>query len=217
MEPIFQIARAVLGGGLHERAAEVAQDEEREFVVGEAEFGAVSHQQFAQGSLQCGGVIRLGFLIAWKVARKNADERRVCAVGPGNVISRGGGFRVCFWGMTRLHLRKSILTAILLVGTVASFWLDWRENHLFIPHWHPHAKFHGGLFLFTLAGISATGLWVLWRKSAEPEVAVRMVALLALAYWTPLLYVNALVPGSSLWRVNRGTSRSGGGMFIISM
>ncbi len=101
--------------------------------------------------------------------------------------------------MNRPSLGKYLLTAVLVIGTVASFLLDWKENHLLNPLWHPHARFHGGLLLFMLAGTSAIGVWLLWRKSAEPYLAAKTAALLALSFWTPLFYVNSLVPGSSLW------------------
>ena len=101
--------------------------------------------------------------------------------------------------MNRIQLSRTLLSALLLVSTAASFLLDWQPNHLLNPAWPPHARFHGGLLLFTLAGVAATALWLLWRRSAEPVVAIRAAALLLLAYWTPLFYVNSLVPGSSLW------------------
>ena len=101
--------------------------------------------------------------------------------------------------MNRLHLSRALLSGLLIVSTAASFLLDWKPNHLLNPAWHPHARFHGGLLLFTLAGVSLTALWLLWRRSREPVVAIRAATLLLLAYWTPLFYVNSLVPGSSLW------------------
>jgi len=100
--------------------------------------------------------------------------------------------------MTRLNLSRSLLSGLLITGTVASFILDWRENHLLNPAWHPHARFHGGLLLFTLAGISTTALWLLWRTSREPLVAIRAATFLLLASWTPLFYVNSLVPAHRL-------------------
>lgn len=101
--------------------------------------------------------------------------------------------------MNPVSLGKYLLTAVLIVGSVASFILDWKENHLLNPLWPPHARFHGGLLLFMLAGTSATGVWLLWRRSAEPYVAAKTATFLALSFWTPLFYVNSLVPGSSLW------------------
>jgi hypothetical protein len=106
--------------------------------------------------------------------------------------------------MTRIKLSRIMLTTVLIVSTVLAFILDWRGNHLLNPAWHPHARFHGGLLLFTLAGMAVIGIWVLWRHSLEPLFAVRVSASLVLAYWTPLFYVNALVPGSSLWAGDPG-------------
>jgi hypothetical protein len=91
------------------------------------------------------------------------------------------------------------MSVVLVVTTIASFVLDWSGNHLLNPLWHPHAKFHGALLLFMLAGVSATGLWMLWRPSREPEVAVRTTAMLSLAFWTPLFYITTLLPGSTSW------------------
>lgn len=47
--------------------------------------------------------------------------------------------------------------------------------------------------------MTATALWLLWRRSPEPLVAVKAASLLALSFWTTLFYVNSLVPDSSLW------------------
>jgi hypothetical protein len=101
--------------------------------------------------------------------------------------------------MTRYQFSRLFLSLLLLASTLASFLLDWKPNHLLNPEWHPHARFHGGLLLFTLAGLSGTALWLLWRRSLEPFVGIQAATFLLLAYWSPLFYVNALVPGSSLW------------------
>ena len=94
---------------------------------------------------------------------------------------------------------RLLLTAVLAVSAIASFALDWSSNHLLNPLWHPHARFHGALLLFMLAGVSATGIWLLWRKSKEPEVAVRAAALLSLSFWTPLFYITSVLPNSTSW------------------
>jgi hypothetical protein len=92
-----------------------------------------------------------------------------------------------------------VLTFELAATAIASFILDWSPNHLLNPLWHPHAKFHGALLLFTLAGVCGTGIWLLWRNSREPEIAVRAAAMLSLAFWTPLFYITTLLPGSTSW------------------
>src|ERR1041385_5150721 len=101
--------------------------------------------------------------------------------------------------MPRLLAGRIILTAVLATSTIASFFLDWSANHLLNPLWHPHSRFHGALLLFMLAGVSATGTWLMWRKSSEPELAVRTAAFLSLAFWTPLFYITSVLPGSTSW------------------
>ena len=91
------------------------------------------------------------------------------------------------------------MTVVQVGGAVLSFRLDWSRNHLLNPLWHPHARFHGALLLFMLAGVAATSVWSMWRRSSEPGLAVRQAALLSLAFWTPLFYITTLVPGSTSW------------------
>lgn len=101
--------------------------------------------------------------------------------------------------MTRPSMARLLLTLILLAGALSSFVLDWQRNHLLNPAWPPHAKFHGALLLFFLAGVSAMAIWLLWRKSSEPEVAFKVAAIVSASFWTPFFYVTELLPGSNLW------------------
>jgi hypothetical protein len=101
-----------------------------------------------------------------------------------------------------LGLARYILTAVLVSGALASFVLDWSANHLLNPAWHGHARFHGALLLFLLLGVSMTGVWLLWRDSKEPEVAVTAAALISASFWTPLFYIPSLLPGSTPWAGN---------------
>ncbi len=101
--------------------------------------------------------------------------------------------------MSRLQLARTLLTFNLIVGAISSFILDWSPNHLLHPAWHPHARFHGALLLFFLAGVSALGLWILWRTSQEPEFAIKVTALLSSCFWLPLFYIPFLLPSSSWW------------------
>ena len=101
--------------------------------------------------------------------------------------------------MNRLTLGKTVLTFVLVAGAILGFVLDWSPNHLLNPEWHPHARFHGALLLFLLSGVSATGVWLLWRRSAEPELAMKIVALISLSFWTPFFYITAVLPNSTLW------------------
>ena len=101
--------------------------------------------------------------------------------------------------MTRIRVAKVLMTFVLLGGSLLSFVLDWSPNHLLNPLWHPHARFHGALLLFLLAGVSITGTWLLWRESPEPQVAFRVAAALSVAYWTPLFYIPLVLPSSTWW------------------
>ena len=101
--------------------------------------------------------------------------------------------------MQRLRIARVLLTVILVGGAVAAFLLDWSSNHLLSPAWHPHAKFHAAQLLFLHAGVSLTGVWLLWRQSTEPHVAITAAALIAASFWTPLFYITSLLPGSSVW------------------
>ena len=101
--------------------------------------------------------------------------------------------------VAKVRVAKVLMTFVLLGGSLLSFVLDWSPNHLLNPLWHPHARFHGALLLFMLAGVSGTAIWLLWRKSSEPEVALRAAGLLALSFWTPLFYITSVLPGSTSW------------------
>ncbi len=80
-----------------------------------------------------------------------------------------------------------------------SFALDWSPNHLLNPEWHAHARFHGGVLLFFLAGTSASLLWLIWKGERGSAAAVRTAVGVMIAYWTPLFFVPLLLPGSSWW------------------
>jgi hypothetical protein len=101
--------------------------------------------------------------------------------------------------MKRISAARLLMTFLLATTAILSFVLDWSPNHLLNPLWHPHARFHGALLLFLLAGVAAAGIWLLWRNSAEPAVAVRMAGFLSLSFWTPLFYITSLLPGSTSW------------------
>src|SRR5437763_11662569 len=94
---------------------------------------------------------------------------------------------------------RILMSAVLLAQAILSFVLDWSSNHLLNPLWHPHARFHGALLLFLLSGVSATGVWLLWRQSREPEIAIQVAALISLSFWTPFFYITSLLPESTLW------------------
>jgi hypothetical protein len=100
--------------------------------------------------------------------------------------------------VNRGKLGRSIMSFVLVVGAVISTAVDWNATHLFNPNWHPHARFHGALFLMILDAMTVVALWLLWRRSKEPEIGLKVAALFVAAVWMPFLYIETLVPGSSL-------------------
>jgi len=116
--------------------------------------------------------------------------------------------------MDRMKLGKWMMTLVLVAQVVLGFALDWSPNHLLNPEWHGHARFHGALLLFLVGGVSATGVWLLWRQSKEPEVAIKVAGLISASFWTPFFYVTFLLPGSTLWAGDPGAvPHLGGSVF----
>jgi hypothetical protein len=116
--------------------------------------------------------------------------------------------------MARITSARILMTVVLLGGSILSFVLDWSPNHLLNPLWHPHARFHGALLLFLLAGVSALGTWLLWRRSPEPDLGFKVGLGIALAYWTPLFYIPFLLPSSTWWAGRPGAEPHVDGVLI---
>ena len=53
----------------------------------------------------------------------------------------------------------------------------------------------GSVIIWSIAAIT---IWLLWRRSTEPQLGVRVALLVQLALWTPYLFLTLLVPGTSL-------------------
>ena len=116
--------------------------------------------------------------------------------------------------MSRIKVAKSLMTFVLLGGSLLSFVLDWSPNHLLNPLWHPHARFHGALLLFLVSGVSMTATWLLWRRSKEPKVAFQVAVAVSVAYWTPLFYIPFLLPSSTWWAGRPGAEPRVDGMLV---
>jgi Family of unknown function (DUF6640) len=106
--------------------------------------------------------------------------------------------------MNRQNLAKIILTIVLGAGVISSFILDWAPNHLLHPAWPPHARFHGALLLFFLGGVSTMGVWLLWRKSQEPQLSIKVGSFISCCFWLPLFYIPYLLPSSTWWAGEAG-------------
>ncbi|WP_437776931.1 DUF6640 family protein [Sorangium sp. So ce1097] len=100
--------------------------------------------------------------------------------------------------MNRSTLGRVVLTFVLVSGAIVAVGVDWNETHLFNPAWHEHARFHGALMLLILCGVTVVGLWMVWRRSMEPQVGFNVAAWIVVIIWTPFFYITWLIPGTSL-------------------
>ena len=98
--------------------------------------------------------------------------------------------------MSKPKSAKILLSVLVVATTLVSIVADWNSSHVFNPDWSPHAKFHDIMLLTLLVGLMAILLWLLWRKSAEPEVAVKVTTAVLLTFWGSF-YLNYLIPGTS--------------------
>ena len=99
--------------------------------------------------------------------------------------------------MSRTTAGKAILTFVLGAIALINLLADWNKTHVFNPAWHPHARFHAAVMSLIVWAVSAIAIWLLWRRSVEPELGIKVAALLALTLWTPFLYADHLAAGSS--------------------
>jgi hypothetical protein len=99
--------------------------------------------------------------------------------------------------MTRTTAGKVILTFVLGAIALINFLADWNKTHVFNPAWHPHARFHAAVMSLVMWAVSAIAIWLLWRRSVEPHLGIKVAALLALSLWTPFFNADHLAAGSS--------------------
>ena len=101
--------------------------------------------------------------------------------------------------MSKTKAGKILLTFAVGVFAVANIFADWNKTHIFNPTWPPHARFHGADMSVIVWSAAAIAIWLLWRRSTEPAVGIKVAALISVALWSPFLYITLLVPGTSLW------------------
>ena len=93
--------------------------------------------------------------------------------------------------MSRKKLAKILLSVLVVVSTLVSVVVDWNSSHVFNPDWHPHGRFHDVMLLTLLIGLVPLLLWLLWRSSSEPEVAIKVTTAILVIFWGSF-YVNLL-------------------------
>jgi hypothetical protein len=58
---------------------------------------------------------------------------------------------------------------------------DGNASHIFSPHWSPHARFHRVVSMGMPALLAPASVFLLWRRSTDPETATIMAALIPIA------------------------------------
>ncbi|WP_019506188.1 DUF6640 family protein [Pleurocapsa sp. PCC 7319] len=99
--------------------------------------------------------------------------------------------------MSKANIGKFLLSIVLVSGALISIIVDWNESHVFNPEWTSHARFHDVVLLCMLTGMSIVGLWLIWRRSLEPNISFMVAAAVPILFWGSF-FIAVFVPGSSL-------------------
>ena len=98
--------------------------------------------------------------------------------------------------MRRRNRGRLLLSLILAIVGFGSIPVDFNSTHIFNPVWPPHARYHDVMLLTVWAGLAPMALWLLWRRSAEPQIGLIVTTLVPLIS-TGAFFVTLLVPGAS--------------------
>lgn len=100
------------------------------------------------------------------------------------------------------------LTAV--VSTIVDV-IPGEDGHMGNPQWPPHSLFHDAAMFCTLLAMMFIFLWLILRKSREPEVGMRAAALFPFGFWLGFYYITTVFPQASLMT---STVRDASGNFI---
>ena len=98
--------------------------------------------------------------------------------------------------MIRRNRGRLLLSLVLVFVGFGSIPVDFNSTHIFNPAWPPHARYHDVMLLTVWVGLALMALWLLWRRSAEPQIGL-IVATLVPLISTGAFFVALLVPGAS--------------------
>ncbi|MBV9231544.1 MAG: hypothetical protein JOZ18_19705 [Chloroflexi bacterium] len=92
---------------------------------------------------------------------------------------------------------RLLISLAVLATAIIPIRSDWNDSHVFSTQWSPHARFHGIVSIGMPVLLAPVALWLLWRRSADPDAAATVAALIPVAYWGPF-FVALLVPGAAI-------------------
>jgi hypothetical protein len=90
------------------------------------------------------------------------------------------------------------IVASLVLTALISLAADFNDTHLFNPKWPPHAVFHDAAMLHLLTGVCLLALWLLFRRTKEPDVAAFVGFATPVIFWTPFFWLTSVMPNASL-------------------
>lgn len=88
-----------------------------------------------------------------------------------------------------------VLTAV--VSTVVDVMPN-EEGHMSNPEWPPHALFHDAAMFCTLLSMMLIFLWLMMRKSREPQIGMLAATLFPFGFWSGFYYITTVFPQASL-------------------
>lgn len=104
--------------------------------------------------------------------------------------------------MNKITVGRTIIGLGAALGSIGSTIVDnvggLNAHMQAVQTWPPHALFHDAAMFLLLDGVTLICLWLLFRRSREPEIAARLTTLFVMVYWTPFFYITTLYPQASL-------------------
>jgi hypothetical protein len=92
---------------------------------------------------------------------------------------------------------RMLISLAVIATAVIPIRSDWNDSHVFSPRWSPHARFHGIVSIGMPVLLAPVALWLLWRRSADPDTAATVATLIPIAYWGPF-FVALFIPGTAI-------------------
>jgi hypothetical protein len=114
----------------------------------------------------------------------------------------------------KIQVGRALVALSVMLTAVVSTIVDvipGEDGHMGNPQWPPHALFHDAAMFCTLLAMMCIFLWLLLRKSREPQVGMLAATLFPFGFWSGFFYITTLFPQASLLTA---TVRDASGRFV---
>jgi hypothetical protein len=100
------------------------------------------------------------------------------------------------WMFIAKALVSLMAIATALGGTLADLVIPaTSKQHMYNPHWPPHAKFHNGQTISLGIFLGMLSLWFLWYPGGDQQIQFHLGVIIASLYWLSMLGASML-PGT---------------------